>query len=122
MFPERSSSCTVAQHAEALNEFKDEGAQLPEIEVVVTSTVADPGSKGWMDTATVTVTDVSVLQTALATLGGVLPELPAPTAAGWEINEVELKAEITAEGGLKILGTGASASATGGVTIRLRRR
>jgi hypothetical protein len=95
---------------------------MPEIEIVVASDDAPAAAKSWIRDDALTITDGTVLATALTTLSGLLADIPAPSDSAWEISEVELKAEVTLEGGLRIFGSGATASGTGGITVRLRRR
>lgn len=90
------------------------------VEVVVRST-PEERTKGWLASGASEVADVDVLGRALSQLTDLVPHLPAENeGSGWRLREIELSAEVTAEGGLRLLAT-ASASVSGTVTVRLAR-
>lgn len=82
----------------------------------------DVVTKSWMDGRLSEVVDGDILVECMRRLSGLSAILPPPEPNGdWQIDEIHLTAEITAEGGLRFLGS-ATLGARGGVEVVLKRR
>lgn len=101
------------------DKFREHDAgEIMGIQVVVRSE-ADTEQKGWTQRVGTELADVTALERGLSSLSEVIDGLPDPSPkSNWQVAEIELTAELTAEGGIRVLGV-ATAGVKGGVTFRL---
>lgn len=87
--------------------------------------VVDYATKSAMSSALKRVTvDAQRVRDALSELRALLPtddEQPTGRLDQWRMEEVELSLEISAEGGVRLVGS-ATAGVTGGITVKFARR
>ncbi|MGW5576905.1 Pepco domain-containing protein [Micromonospora chokoriensis] len=86
--------------------------------------VVDEHGKGLVDRQLKTITvNAEQVRAALEELQVLLPDDPDPTDGSrrrWRMDEVELTIELTAEGGVKLLGS-ATVGITGGIRVLFKR-
>ena|SRR5580692_7765803 len=93
---------------------------MKDAQVIVRAEPSDP-HKGWLAQDQTELRNISVLQSALGNLADTVAKLQdVETLSQWRVQEIEMTAEITAEGGIRLLGY-ATAGVKGGITIRLTR-